>query len=100
MFIDTLKPNLTPERQELSRTVAVIHTLAHNTIQHDAGVLHRKHASGFLVYTVVDAADDARSPAAMPCHLLLKTHAAIEPVGVEGLDNLLLGPYADELAWL
>src|SRR5262249_36746636 len=100
MFIDTLKPNLAPERQELARTVAVIHTLAHNAIQHDAGVLHRKHASGFLVYTAIDAADDSGGLAAMPCHLLLKTHPAIEPVGVEGLDNLLLGPYADERAWL
>jgi len=98
--VNPLKPNLPPERQELSRAIRVVYTTTHYTVQHDAGILHPQHPTGFFVDTPIDATEDTRCLAAVSRHLLIKPHASVATVKVKRLQDFLLGFDPNQLAWL
>src|ERR1700739_659152 len=81
---DPLKPYLPPEWDELAWTAGVVHTGTDDVFQHDAGGLHRHHLAGPLVQALRHTGLNAGGTTAVARHFLLKAHAAIEPVLVEG----------------
>src|SRR5262245_17808713 len=99
-LLDTLEPDLPPERVDRPRAVGGVCTFADDAVEHDAGVLHLQHATGCLFDASVDPAEDARLSPAKPRHLLLETESSVAAVLAQGAHDLRLGLDAHELAWL
>ena|SRR5215813_11506128 len=94
VILDSLEPDLTPVRRNLSRTIqpaARVFGLASDSLEHDAWLLHVQYLARWFVYDLGDRLADLHNTAAIGCHLFrIEPKTSILAVLMESLLNLRL----------